>query len=208
MFDIEKYIASGVLENYCLGLATPEESVELEHNCLQYPTIKKELILLQKDLIGYVRQFSKTPAKNTGQKILNEIEELKLITTSLSENKKRINDFIAISEFSNIDKWQKLIGHINPPTEYKNIYSHEIFNNGVQEQIIVWAKKGILDESHDNLKERFVVLEGTCTCVVGDEKIYMEPGSFLDIPLHTIHNLRVTSEIPVKVILTREKLAA
>ncbi len=208
MFDIEKYIASGILENYCLGLASSEEVAKLEHYCRQYPDLKKDLILLQKDLINYTGQYSKTPPINAGHKILNRIEELKLNSETLSNDKKRIKEFIAISDFSNIDKWQKLIGHIQPPEKYENIHFHKLYKNDTQLQGIVWFRKEIEEESHDSLKEKFLVLEGTCTCKVGGEHIDMVPGSFLDIPLHTKHELMVTSKTPVKVILTKEKLAA
>ena len=207
MFEVDQYLASGIIEQYCLGLTTPEEARELEQYCLQYEAVRLELAAVQNTLLEYNQQFSKTPPSNTGSKILNSIEELKLETASFDANG-HLHEFISVSEFSDINKWQQLISHIQPPAEFENIYIHEIFNDGQKELYVAWAKIGVDDELHTDLKEKFLILEGTCRCQVGEEFLDLGPGGFLDIPLHTNHNLRVTSEGMVKVILSKEKLAA
>jgi anti-sigma-K factor RskA len=37
--NIQEYIASGIIESYVLGLASPEERVEFEQNCALYPEL-------------------------------------------------------------------------------------------------------------------------------------------------------------------------
>ena len=207
MFNKDKYLASGIIEQYCLGLATPEEASELEQYCSQYEAIRLELEAAQNALLGYAQQFAKAPSQNTGSKILHQIEELKFAAASFSENG-QLPEFIAISEHSEAQKWEALVGHIEPPADYKNIHYHEIFRNRAQRLAVVWLKEGIPEESHDALKEKFLVLEGTCRCQLGEKVIDLGPGDFLDIPLHTVHDLTVTSEGPVKLILSKEKLAA
>lgn len=207
MFQVDQYLASGIIEQYCLGLTTPEEAKELEHYCFQYETVRLELKAVQDALLAYNQQFGKNPPSDTGGKILNSIEELKFETANF-DSKGHLSEFISVSHFSSINKWQHLVSHIKPPADYENIHLHEIFNNGGKELYVAWAKMGVDDELHTDLKEKFLILEGTCRCQVGNEFLVLGPGGFLDIPLHTIHNLRVTSNGPVKVILSKEKLAA
>ncbi|MEO1257434.1 MAG: cupin domain-containing protein [Bacteroidota bacterium] len=205
--NTEKYIASGIIEQYCLGLATSEEASELEQYCTQYKAVRLELEAVQNAMLGFASQFAKTPPQSTGRKILHRIEELKFDTFRFSANG-QLPEFIALSEHSNSDKWKAFVEHITPPAEYDNIHYHEIFRNHARRLAVVWLKEGIEDESHDALKEKFLILEGTCRCQLGEEFIDLGPGTFLDIPLHTVHNLKVTSKEPVKLILSKEKLAA
>ena len=37
--NIQEYISSGIVESYVLGLASPEERVEFEGLCVQYPEL-------------------------------------------------------------------------------------------------------------------------------------------------------------------------
>lgn len=54
--DIKKYISSGILENYVLGLVSEIERQEVEKNLLQYPAIKSELDKIE----DAVEQYAQT----------------------------------------------------------------------------------------------------------------------------------------------------
>ena len=41
--ELEKYIASGIIEKYCLGMASQSEAGELERLAAQYPQVRAEL---------------------------------------------------------------------------------------------------------------------------------------------------------------------
>jgi mannose-6-phosphate isomerase-like protein (cupin superfamily) len=68
---------------------------------------------------------------------------------------------------------------------------------------IVWIKKYAPHEVHDHEFEKFLIVEGTCDIVVGDEVHALVPGDYFAIPLHKNHQVKVTSTIPCKVILQR-----
>ena len=68
---------------------------------------------------------------------------------------------------------------------------------------IVWIKKYAPQEVHDKEYERFLIVEGTCNIVVGDEVNQLVPGDYFAIPLFENHFVEVTSSIPCKVILQR-----
>lgn len=48
--NVGDYINSGILQDFCLGLLTKKEEIELEAICHQYPEITLELRLLRKAL--------------------------------------------------------------------------------------------------------------------------------------------------------------
>jgi len=68
---------------------------------------------------------------------------------------------------------------------------------------IVWLKEMAPQEVHDDEHERFLILEGTCDIVVGNNIHQLVPGDYFAIPLHSNHHIKVTSSIPCKVILQR-----
>jgi len=74
--DIEKYISSGILESYVLGVATREEAQEVEAMAAQHPQVKKEIEEIRKVLEGYSEAHSKTPPAHLKNKILGAIDEL------------------------------------------------------------------------------------------------------------------------------------
>ena len=207
--ELEEYLASGIIEMYCLDMATPEEAKELERLCAQYPAVRKELEEAQSALVSFSKIYERKPPGHMGGRILNSVEELKLNGATLSPQTGMLSEFIGISEYSDIGKWQKLTGAISPPTttfDENGNPIYELYNGGNKMLAIMWVNKEVAEEIHDDLTESFLILEGRCTCIIGNEAVDMGPGSFRNIPLYTNHNLKVTSKGPVKLIFTREIL--
>lgn len=72
--DKERFLASGLLEQYVLGLTSPEESEEVERYAETYPEIKAEIESLQQAMEQYAMQYAVPPPKELKSKILTEIE--------------------------------------------------------------------------------------------------------------------------------------
>jgi quercetin dioxygenase-like cupin family protein len=68
---------------------------------------------------------------------------------------------------------------------------------------IVWIKDYAPQEVHDHEYEKFLIVEGTCNIIVGEEVHALIAGDYFSIPLHKSHLVQVTSTIPCKVILQR-----
>ena len=68
---------------------------------------------------------------------------------------------------------------------------------------IVWMKDGAPAETHTTELESFLVVEGTCNILVGEDVTSYGPGDVVRIPLHKSHIIQVTSSIPCKVVLER-----
>ena len=52
--DLEKYLSSGVIEDYCLGVLSPEEAQEVAQNAEQFPEIKEAIREVEGILKKYV----------------------------------------------------------------------------------------------------------------------------------------------------------
>jgi anti-sigma-K factor RskA len=51
--DLEKYLSSGVIEDYCLGVLSPEEAQEVVRNAKQFPEIKEAIREVEEVLKNY-----------------------------------------------------------------------------------------------------------------------------------------------------------
>jgi len=68
-----EYIASGLLEAYVLGLASPEERKEVEKYASLYPEIKLELEDIEKAINMYTSEYSIKPPSYLKEKIFKRI---------------------------------------------------------------------------------------------------------------------------------------
>ncbi len=72
--DIQAYIASGKLENYLLGLLTPEEEREVERVAEEYPAIRAELNALEEALETYAQANAMAMPEGLTERILSNLE--------------------------------------------------------------------------------------------------------------------------------------
>ncbi|MEZ4934379.1 MAG: anti-sigma factor [Saprospiraceae bacterium] len=75
--DIQKYIASGILEQYVLGNLSPAESSGVEQYALQYPEIKKEIEAIEEAFEKYAQANAVQPSPDLELKILEKIKDKK-----------------------------------------------------------------------------------------------------------------------------------
>ena len=84
--DINKYIASGILEDYVLGLIPPAEVQAIEKNLLQYPELKVELNKIEDALATYAQAKAKPMPAGLSKQILQSIDNLEGNTQSDAAN--------------------------------------------------------------------------------------------------------------------------
>ena len=68
---------------------------------------------------------------------------------------------------------------------------------------IVWIKHEAPHEIHDDVYEKFLVVEGSCDIVTDKGVHSLVVGQCLTLPLNLGHTVKVTSAVPCKVILQR-----
>lgn len=73
--DIKKYIESGILENYVLGLTSEQENREVQDYAAQYPEIKEELEKIERSLELYAEVRKIKAPVGLEAKILEKIDD-------------------------------------------------------------------------------------------------------------------------------------
>jgi mannose-6-phosphate isomerase-like protein (cupin superfamily) len=200
MKDIQKYIASGILEIYVSGNATEEECREVIEMAAAHPEIRKEIAEISDALESYALANA-VPVNPTIKPflmaILNYTERLKsgevpVAPALLNENSK-IADY---AEWLNRKDLQF-------PDDFHDMHAKIIGYTPGAITAIVWIKESTPQEVHDDQYERFLIIEGSCDIHVEEEIHSLVPGDYFSIPLHKSHEVIITSTIPCKVILQR-----
>lgn len=72
--DIQKYIASGILEQYILGNTTETESREVEQYVKEYPEIAAELMAIQEALESWAKAEGRQPRAGLEEELMKKVE--------------------------------------------------------------------------------------------------------------------------------------
>ena len=126
--NIEKYIQSGILEQYCLGLASDKECIELELLCLKYEQIRDELAEVQKTLGTYGSSSERTPKLELKNSILYAIDELDFVEAPAKETNETIDlsNPPLIHKNSNHKAWLAAIEGLKPVAVMEGLPVHPI----------------------------------------------------------------------------------
>lgn len=85
---------------------------------------------------------------------------------------------------------------LNTKKPYKNIRVQLIEKTEEVETLLIHLKDYMPPESHSDIIEQFLVLQGHCTLNMGDQVITKKEGDYLKVPLFTLHDVQVTSSEP------------
>ncbi|MEM9822420.1 MAG: cupin domain-containing protein [Bacteroidota bacterium] len=206
MANLKAYLESGIIEKYCLGVATPEEIRQLERYSKECPEFMQMLNANQQFFEQFLHTFERKPPKNSKQKIIDRIRSTKALSVHLNDQQ-GLNTFIPLDANANFKHWQQLIRPIHPKVDFDNIYVHPLFSDANRQLLILWIKDYIPEEVHPQLDESFFILEGSCICSVQGVDHHLKAGSFMRMPPDRRHYFKVTSPKPVKAILSRVKVA-
>ena len=185
--NIEQYIESGILQDYCLGLLTYAERAQVELVCELNPTVKDELILLQRGLEKFVVEnpiWNKAALKKKIWNTLNNIQ---------TEENRDINHLPLINKYSDHNNWLSIVRPLLPAQLDEDTYMSVIRGTEQVTQLVTMSVIGHLEEIHEDIYESFLILEGECVCQIGDKFIEMKAGGYIEIPLYTKHNVKVLS---------------
>ncbi len=200
MKNVHDYINSGILEMYVLGLTSDEETSDVEKMSDLHPEIKDEIVTIAKALMVY----SETSAPG----INRTIKPMVMATIDYTERIKKgeipsspplLNEKSLIADYANwLNRADMKLTEALEDIEVKII--------GHQPKVmtaIVWIKESTPYEIHDNEYEKFLIVEGTCDIMTDKGKHSLVAGDYFSLPLHLGHVVKVTSDVPCKVILQR-----
>jgi mannose-6-phosphate isomerase-like protein (cupin superfamily) len=198
--NFKEYISGGIIEEYCLGLLNEEESRSVEQYALVYPEVKHEIESFMQALERYALDYSvATPEhlKNNTAKLINNL---------ICEEEANIKELPLLNKFSDSKNWLKAVEPVLPRKLTEEMFVHELRNDEVVSQVLIWTAVNYPDEVHEDVQESFIVLKGRCRCYIEETIVEMGPGEFLEIPMYTHHTVEVL-ESPVLAVVQRIKVA-
>lgn len=200
MNSVEEFIQSGILELYVMGVASPEEVLEVELMALKNAAVREELDAIRQTIEGYAVAHAVAPKKN--------IKPLVLATIDYLERMKKGEPALAppvLSAASNAQDFAAWLEREDmlAPADEENIFAKIIGFTPQATTAIVWIQDSSEQEVHHDELERFLILEGTCTITVNGQDKTLKAGDFFEVPLHAQHYIKVTSNVPCKAILQR-----
>jgi mannose-6-phosphate isomerase-like protein (cupin superfamily) len=198
--NIKEYIASGILEDYCLGLLSSDDAAQVEQNALLFNEVKMELDENMQTLEKYALSYERLPKPGTKEKILSILGNLD------KEENASLRNLPLINRFSRSEKWMEIIAPLLPPSLEEEVYVKVLRNTAGVFQSVLWLKSFYPDEVHDVVQESALVLQGECICTIGNQEIKLKAGDFIEIPINVNHNITVTQG-PVLAIIQRVKVA-
>ncbi|MGZ3871837.1 MAG: cupin domain-containing protein [Mucilaginibacter sp.] len=197
MEEIQKYIESGVLEQYCLGLLNEEEKRHLIQMAVRYPEIKAELDAIERSVEQLAAATAVEPPLRVKQNILATLG-FDSAATGLD-----ITDLPVIDQSVDPLPWLHALAHLMPDEPVEGFIAQVIRDDNLARQILVITSEDVAEEEHDNLRESFFVLKGHCECTIGDHVYALGPGDFIEIPLNKKHNVRLVTPVVTAVLQYR-----
>lgn len=83
--DLKKYIESGILEDYVLGLTSDTDNKEIEQNLVKYPELQKELNQIEDALATYAQSKARPMPEGLSAQIMQSIDDLATQPTAQSD---------------------------------------------------------------------------------------------------------------------------
>ena len=198
--DTKAYIASGIIEDYCLGILSDEEGRAVEQYALSHPEIKHEMNAFMQALERYALDNAVSPDEQLRTKIFQLFDNL------ATEQEATPQHLPLLNKYSDLDTWLSIVEPLLPKALEENMFVKELRNEHGVSQTIIWTKIDYPDEVHDEVEECFIILKGKCRCYIEGEAIEVNAGGFLEIPMFKHHDVRVL-ESPVLAIVQRIKVA-
>lgn len=120
--------------------------------------------------------------------------------------KKLIILFLSLSPLLSKAQSYQSLDTINAPANYENIYSRAIASDSLVSSFLIFIKKEVKTHKHVSHSEHIYILDGEGEMLVRDKTFKIKKGDIIFIPKNTIHSLKVTSAIPVKVLSVQAPL--
>lgn len=192
--NLKVYIKSGILELFVLDLLDEAERTDVSLMISEFPVLEKEVQLIEDTLQSYANSIAIKPSISVKARIDAAIVE------SVEESRMDLDHLSLISEHSDLKNWLKLVNQYFPSAFEAENFSEVLRSENGITQVLVVSSTDIDDETHDDVYESFLILQGQCRCTVGEEVFYLNPGGYTQIPLNENHKVEITSDSPVMAI--------
>lgn len=184
----KELIESGIIELYCLGIASEEEKLLVDQLAVHDDLLKQEIASVNDALAAYaVAASTVSPSQRIKEKILSSIQ------SSTSENGV-INLPPLLTPQSQPKEWLEYLeeNHIAPAVD--DLQMIELPGTEAYYTYAVFGKPGDMvgEEIHNGHDEYLLICTGTCEMTIGGIKKYYKAGDFLTINPAIPHSAKVT----------------
>src|SRR5690242_3785438 len=138
--DLNAYITSGIIEDYCLGILSQEESNDVLQQAQLHPEIQQAITDCIRSLKEYAIDASLTPPANAKQNILRLLDNLQL------EEEKNIHHLPLINQYTDHNNWLHIVQPVLPETLKEEMFVRELRNDDKVWQTIIWTAIDYPDE--------------------------------------------------------------
>lgn len=181
---------STLIVNYCLGLLTGDIKISFERNMKVDPDLLVQVEAMKYRLLPLLKSSPSAKAP----------EGLKDKTWALIDNVNReknmdVSDLPLLNKYTDTAAWSSVVMPRLPKNLDKSRpYMKVLTANERVTQVLIATSFDFPEEEHGDLLESFIILEGECECRVGADTVRVRAGGYLEIPLHTSHDVRIVSE--------------
>jgi len=100
----------------------------------------------------------------------------------------------------------QLLDTIKAPPSYENSYVRPIASDSLASSFVIFIKKEVKKHKHVLHSEHVYVLEGEGELLLGEKTITIKKDDIVFIPKNTVHSVKVTSTIPMKILSVQAPL--
>lgn len=194
--NLQDYINSGLLEQYCLGLLDSDEANQVVSYCSKYPELREELKSIEAAIEKMSAEKAVAPPDQLKEKILGKLG-------FVGNEQLDINNLPPTDAYSNYLSWLQAVEHLLPTEPFEGLNIQVLQQTDKIAQMLVVAKVDVPDESHDNYAESFFILQGKCSCTIDGTKVFLNAGDFLEIPLHAEHDVKMLTPVVTAILQYR-----
>jgi len=193
MADINEYVNSGNLEQYCLDMFNSELSRQVIELGAAHPEVKKELKEIELAIEQLAQGHAVAPDAALKNRVLNALN-------FFDDEKIDLDNLPPTSKYSNYTNWLNAVEHLLPAEPFGDFFMHELKRDEQIAQMLVVTKLNVAEEMHEEIGESFFILKGQCACTVGNEIITLNAGDHLEIPLHVSHDIKISSPYVIAIL--------
>lgn len=203
MNELNTYIASGIIEAYCLGSLPPAQAAEVAAMAAAHPEVQAEIDRILATLEKYPQ--SPEPRADLKSRVLDFLDAfLKKETVDLQNPP-------LLHRHSDADAWNAALKNIEPDIQEPGFAARVLKESDDLILSVVWLSADLVEEPHasDEFQESFFILEGACECDFEGKIVRFSAGDYFDIPPNTRHVIKNISEgLPyVKGLVQRQRAA-
>lgn len=189
------HIDNDLIEQYVLGQLDAALSRQVEAAADGDPAVRRTIDELRAGLEHYVRSLEVHPPGGVKERILAKLTAADVEPAAPPV----IHEMSTIADYA---RWLNAPDMVRPANA-EDVFFIPFAQNAQGLSAVVWLVHGSPEETHTDLIEKFLVVEGSCEIHMRGRVFPLAVGDVLSIPLHTPHTVRVTSTVPCKVVLQR-----